>query len=275
MREETSDADDEGKFQFISIHSPHTRGDSVKRTNLWLDKLISIHSPHTRGDDSRRSIKGLYPYFNPLPSYEGRHALDAGEYMTLAISIHSPHTRGDCIGGLCPQSEFYFNPLPSYEGRQRNAYSDGVASRFQSTPLIRGETKDSPISKRKKEISIHSPHTRGDRTHARNRYDDDHFNPLPSYEGRQSVQNIKSLNLRISIHSPHTRGDTTTANTAARGYISIHSPHTRGDICSASFEPYVCISIHSPHTRGDVYHDGANRSFSRFQSTPLIRGETG
>ena len=95
MREETSDADDEGKFQFISIHSPHTRGDtrlavqshrwaisihsphtrgdSVKRTNLWLDKLISIHSPHTRGDDSRRSIKGLYPYFNPLPSYEGRH----------------------------------------------------------------------------------------------------------------------------------------------------------------------------------------------------------
>ena len=56
-----------------------------------------------------------------------------------------------------------------------------------------------------------------------------YFNPLPSYEGRQSVQNIKSLNLRISIHSPHTRGDTTTANTAARGYISIHSPHTRGD----------------------------------------------
>ncbi len=34
---------------------------------------------------------------------------------------------------------------------------------FQSTPLMRGETKDEMDAMRKEMISIHSPHARGDK----------------------------------------------------------------------------------------------------------------
>ena len=85
-------------------------------------------------------------------------------------------------------------------------------------------------------ISIHSPHTRGDRTHARNRYDDDHFNPLPSYEGRRERQKKLAL-YNIFQSTPLIRGETRPQILFCGSLvaISIHSPHTRGDDDDGAF----------------------------------------
>ena len=101
--------------EMISIHSPHTRGDSGALTFKICDKIsihsphtrgdnpcrpcrrsfqISIHSPHTRGDRLYQSSHAPPAHFNPLPSYEGRRFANAAS-SCRRISIHSPHTRGD------------------------------------------------------------------------------------------------------------------------------------------------------------------------------------
>ena len=122
-------------------------------------------------------------------------------------------------------------------------------AKFQSTPLIRGETQSHIPDSGRDGISIHSPHTRGDRGCAGG-----------------------MMELKISIHSPHTRGDRR-GGAENPPQISIHSPHTRGDPDHQTTGATRAISIHSPHTRGDV-RDRRQRGHVRFQSTPLIRGET-
>ena len=125
---------------------------------------ISIHSPHARGDTVRRAVTTLVDHFNPLPSCEGRRKkaknpgcavsfqstpLMRGETLELqgrckrlGISIHSPHARGDAGGGE----------------------REHVGLIFQSTPLMRGETAHTPSAHPACAISIHSPHARGDTT---------------------------------------------------------------------------------------------------------------
>ena len=74
MRGETRHHAKGAALFFISIHSPHARGD--KGTNRFGDTIeISIHSPHARGDMIRINVK----------------------LIILKISIHSPHARGDSI----------------------------------------------------------------------------------------------------------------------------------------------------------------------------------
>ena len=124
----------------------------------------------------------------------------------VQISIHSPHARGDTeIEKLIT-----------------------LAKKFQSTPLMRGET----ICWRRRE-PFHI-----------------NFNPLPSCEGRPASCVVASRRA-ISIHSPHARGDASVWNELPRLFISIHSPHARGDASS------------TPKSTKD-----------KFQSTPLTRGET-
>ena len=77
--------------------------------------------------------------FNPLPSCEGR------------LYLHAPFGDGT-----------YFNPLPSCEGRLTVHTPILLTTSFQSTPLMRGETYKGLAPKKRKEISIHSPHARGD-----------------------------------------------------------------------------------------------------------------
>ena len=123
---------------------------------------ISIHSPHARGDSSSCVVIVHQDYFNPLPSCEGRlGALDA-EYNPIEFqstplmrgeTIHNPSChvhdafqstplmRGettifDMIGG-----NNNFNPLPSCEGRPERDLRNSLARLFQSTPLMRGETR--------------------------------------------------------------------------------------------------------------------------------------
>ena len=144
---------------------------------------ISIHSPHARGD--QKKIKN--------PAFQG-------------ISIHSPHARGDRRRLLCSRSRRNFNPLPSCEGRRFPPTEREVFKIFQSTPLMRGETRKMKPGVIKRMISIHSPHARGDalsltmcerlifqstplmrgETASRSVIPPmyGHFNPLPSCEGR-------------------------------------------------------------------------------------------
>ena len=106
------------------------------------------------------------------------------------ISIRSPHTRGDPYYSATSALDDYFNPLPSHEGRPCPYPACIVPNPFQSTPLIRGET---------------------------------------IAQGKQAVF------INISIHSPHTRGDGCTRWQGAACPISIHSPHTRGDTLRGAF----------------------------------------
>ena len=100
--------------------------------------------------------------------------------------------------------------------------------RFQSTPLMRGETASRRRSARQATISIHSPHARGD------------------------ARTPGGGTLRISIHSPHARGDKGTNRFGDTIEISIHSPHARGDLKRRRAKKKSKISIHSPHARGDI-----------------------
>ena len=103
---------------------------------------------------------------------------------------------------------------------------------FQSTPLMRGETLNAHGYKLDTDISIHSPHARGDFNQLYGIARQFHFNPLPSCEGRLDAYCPAIIAVIISIHSPHARGDDTDIKHARRSIISIHSPHARGDKCS-------------------------------------------
>ena len=126
-------------------------------------------------------------------------------------------------------------------------------AKFQSTPLIRGETQSHIPDSGRDGISIHSPHTRGDRGCAGG-----------------------MMELKISIHSPHTRGDPDHQTTGATRAISIHSPHTRGDrINLAGIQPHHRHFNPLPSYEGrPVKPSSTPQQPKVFQSTPLIRGET-
>ena len=207
IRGETCQQQRPDRLSAISIHSPHTRGDSDSYT-IHSDPVlfqstplirgettgpgilaaslgISIHSPHTRGD--LQAASGCIRY---------------------QISIHSPHTRGDCPSPCRPSRRTYFNPLPSCEGRLLPGGRIVFAELFQSTPLTRGETAIRCGYKQTLNISIRSPLTRGDLSQLKSDVNAKvfqstplmrwetvesvpalpaqiHFNPLPSHEGRQ------------------------------------------------------------------------------------------
>ena len=183
------------------------RGETISRMRAVVHRIFQS-TPLIRGETNvyRVCPQGMF-YFNPLPSREGRHFLPAQHIrgldfnplpsregrqgrlqdgiMRRGISIHSPNARGDA-GALC------------------GLYS---ISRFQSTPLMRGETDSAVLYYTQNLISIHSPHARGDLSSKYTNVSKSYFNPLPSCEGRHNGF-TESHTAIISIHSPHARGDT-------------------------------------------------------------------
>ena len=168
------------------------------------------------------------------------------------ISIHSPHARGD-------SAERAGGP---------------TTCRFQSTPLMRGETRHKTHAEQVIAISIHSPHARGDK---RSRYSilyKRYFNPLPSCEGRP-IHN-PSCHVHDAFQStPLMRGETLSPPYFPPFVVFQSTPLMRGETSTASlrtlnmchFNPLPScegrrngrveysiidsISIHSPHARGD------------------------
>ena len=149
---------------------------------------------HGRADADR--------YFNPLPSCEGRRM----GYLGILTQAHQFQSTPPCEGDLAVDDEFSrftFQSTPSCGetdfARQRlrmrqfqstpharRLYSPFLSqmSRFQSTPLMRGETNARARIKNAQKI----------------------FNPLPSCERLFGLSDTQSIP-RISIHSPHARGD--------------------------------------------------------------------
>ena len=100
---------------------------------------------------------------------------------------------------------------------------------FQSTPPTRRATGFHHPQHGGRRISIHAPHTEGDRPDE----------PVPR-------------RYAISIHAPHTEGDIAdTLMECAKAAISIHAPHTEGDEWAGRSWRDWLISIHAPHTEGD------------------------
>ena len=166
----------------ISIRSPHTRGDC----ELWHpynQTQISIH-PLIRGETYPKRQSPCCPYFNPLPSYEGRRFSPSPSNSDPKFQS-TPLMRGETFRSVTEYHECIFQSTPLMRGETKAPTSESPAGVFQSTPLMRGETVPVSGLHRSQPISIHSPHARGD---ARRRADfrqSADFNPLPSYEGRR------------------------------------------------------------------------------------------
>ena len=145
----------------VSIHSPHARGDIINYfIHFFAD--VSIHSPHARGDQVKRKENNRLISFNPLPSCEGRLKANRRGNFVNKVSIHSPHARGDNNFFFNVRINPRFNPLPSCEGRPTLGNFPNLTIMFQSTPLMRGETQRPLGSVHSENVSIHSPHARGD-----------------------------------------------------------------------------------------------------------------
>ena len=141
--------------------TPLMRGETIFILITSLSVDISIHSPHARGDciTSRRAARA-------------------------PISIHSPHARGDPFVRTWAVSRFLFQSTPLMRGETNGCSRCGMMAAFQSTPLMRGETDDTAALQAAFDISIHSPHARGDLICAGVHPATMYFNPLPSCEGR-------------------------------------------------------------------------------------------
>ena len=99
-----------------------------------------------------------------------------------------------------------------------------ATQKFQSTPLTRGETFGGLHQLQQRPISIHSPHTRGDRR-------------------RETLVNLTT----ISIHSPHTRGDSISLQKSVQIYVSLHNK-TMIHRFSGLYKPFFCGA--EPDIRG-------------------------
>ena len=141
--------------------TPLMRGETAGRGDQKPDEQISTRSPHARGDPRPLPASEDDYNFNPLPSHEGR----------LWAST---------LTRRCGN----FNPLPSYEGRRNSPASILIRSYFNPLPSHEGRLEFTGAPHAAHVISIHSPHTRGDRAI------------------RHTV-----MGKTISIHSPLTRGD--------------------------------------------------------------------
>ena len=87
---------------------------------------ISIHAPHTGGDSSCRGTDPKRADFNPRPPYGGRQGHIRGHYVDHVISIHAPHTGGDRVLLPLPRGLDYFNPRPPYGGRRCHSKKETV-----------------------------------------------------------------------------------------------------------------------------------------------------
>ena len=116
-----------------------------------------------------------------------------------------------------------FQSTPLMRGETSTLATNTPPDLFQSTPLMRGETTQQADDAFQPVISIHSPHTRGDRPSAPEAPPANYFNPLPSHERRHPVSVVRLFAVVISIHSPHARGDSISLQKSIRIYVSLHN----------------------------------------------------
>ena len=140
---------------------------------------------------------------------------------------------------------------------------------------MRGETEAICKMQEKINISIHSPHARGDVNCRQRVARHGLFQSTPLMRGETPLIGSEKVALKFQS-TPLMRGETILRpELHAHDCISIHSPHARGDAPGVLLlRRFIKISIHSPHARGDVTEERSIQRIILFQSTPLMRGET-
>ena len=253
MRGETASLVDNKLISVTFQSTPLIRGETLLNVPRVVAQLEFQSTPLIRGETgSDRVSHECIGNFNPLPSYEGRQ-LHPDLHPDLGdISIHSPHTRGDKPYSKNLFTNPNFNPLPSYEGRRLRGALHRAPRRFQSTPLIRGETRLALSIPFVQTISIHSPHTRGDSAR---------FSCLTTEQVFQST--------------PLTRGETgwTTPLQAARRNFNPLPSH-EGRPHKIAVRRTTPEFQSTPLMRGETISVYSTYLSTKFQSTPLMRGET-
>ena len=163
--------------------TPLTRGETYSHITVEAAQAISIHSPHTRGDASHPACSATLTNFNPLPSHEGRRQ---GKQPMTDVSYFNPLPSHEGRRGLGEnlQKQRDFNPLPSHEGRRGLGENLQKQRDFNPLPSHEGRLGGVFFLSPSVQISIHSPHTRGDNGAIQVTWTAIYFNPLPSHEGR-------------------------------------------------------------------------------------------
>ena len=161
MRGETAGRGDQKPDEQISTRSPHARGDP-RPLPASEDDYNFNPLPSHEGRLWASTLTRRCGNFNPLPSYEGRPCMSSRmcptrHFNPLPSHEGRPNRTGDI--GRIPR---HFNPLPSHEGRPNQITVICGCNTFQFTPLSRGETRRFKAHAKDFDISIHSPHTRGD-----------------------------------------------------------------------------------------------------------------
>ena len=167
----------------ISIHSPHARGDGAPpeggstkrdfnplpscegRQNEDLEMTVEVlfqSTPLMRGETLYSNQCGFVKAFQSTPLMRGETKAALWPIRWKIISIHPPHARGDPSSRQRGSSIFYFNPLPSCAGRQGNEPFRRYHRNFNPLPSCEGRRHRRARSQTAEDISIHSPHARGD-----------------------------------------------------------------------------------------------------------------
>ena len=126
------------------------------------------------------------------------------------------------------QPDSNFNPPPSYEGRRFSPSPSNSDPKFQSTPLMRGETLAEVTNKVMSKFQS-TPLIRGETPPGRAEYPAAVFQSTPLIRGETKRHSVH--NRRIEFQStPLMRGETLRRHLlVGRRVISIRSPLTRGD----------------------------------------------
>ena len=96
--------------------TPLIRGETLVIVHQHAHIFISIHSPHARGDGMHSPISIIWRHFNPLPSCEGRHVSSVRDTSRSHFNP-LPSCEGRQFSPPMITLWRYFNPLPSCEGR--------------------------------------------------------------------------------------------------------------------------------------------------------------
>ena len=150
-----------------------------------LQSRISIHAPRAGGDDRGGAGKRLYERFQSTPPVRGATLRINPLYYILAISIHAPRAGGDIFISSPSSSGGISIHAPRAGGDTREPRENRAPRAFQSTPPVRGATRNA--------INI-TPRSR-------------YFNPRPPCGGRQGGAGHRRRGLPISIHAPRAGGD--------------------------------------------------------------------
>ncbi len=181
--------------------TPPTRRATPDNVGDQGDSQVSIHAPHTEGDTGERLGEATYQSFNPRPPHGGRLICTARRLAGgRQVSIHAPHTEGDQTAVCARARRSGFNPRPPHGGRRDRLAGHHCTVLFQSTPPTRRATSAAALVPRAELVSIHAPHTEGDGETAAILRANQSFNPRPPHGGRQD--NIFIADRRTQCFNP-------------------------------------------------------------------------